>query len=291
MEKLVSVIIPTYNREDLIKDAISTVLAQTYKNFEIIVVDDGSEDGTAEVVRGFGDERIKYIFQENSGVSAARNNGIKNASGEYVAFLDSDDLWHPEKLEKQLSVLENNPEAGVVTTSSKYTTKKIRKYCTKSNILLTPNKVFCGTPTLLIRKNVLEKTGLFDVDMRFCEDWDLFFRASLVSKIQNVPEVLTYVRTHEESLSKISPVTQFKEGYLKFLDKSFNNENLPPEMLKMKNRAYSYAHWVIGLWALRKSKDYKAAREEFIKSLEYSPSKIFNAKFSAALLLSCLRGS
>jgi len=285
LEKLISVIIPTYNRADLIKDAISTVLAQTYQNFEIVVVDDGSQDNTAEIIRDFGDERIKYIYQENSGVSSARNNGIKNASGEYVAFLDSDDLWHPQKLEKQLSVLENNPDAGLVTTSSQYTTKKIKKHCAKSNILLNPYKVFCGTPTLLIRKNVLETAGLFDEYMALCEDWDLFFRISLVSKIRNVPEVLTYVRSHKGNLSKTSPVDKFKESYLRFLDKSFSNDKLPPQMLKIKSRAYSHAFWIIGFWALYKSEDYAAARESLLTSLKKSPLKIFNVKFLIALFL------
>ncbi len=292
MGGLITVVIPTYNRANLIKDAIKTVFSQTYQKFEIIIVDDGSEDNTSEVIKNLTDERIKYIYQKNSGVSSARNNGIKNAKGEYIAFLDSDDLWHPQKLEKQLSVLENNPNIGLVTSSSKYITFekkfiKIKKHCAEGNILLNPDRVFCGTPTLLIRKNIFEKSGLFDETMNFCEDWDLFFRISLICGVYSIPEVLTYVRSHKESLSKSSPVGQFREGYLKFLDKSFNNENLPVEMLKVKNRAYSNALWNIGFWALYKSNDYKIARASLFESLRKSYLKIFNVKFLIALFLSC----
>ena len=98
----VSVVIPTFNRADTIGDSIKSVLEQTFKDFEVIVVDDGSTDGTESVVAAFGDSRIKYIMQDNAGACAARNNGIRHANGEYIAFQDSDDYWMPRKLERQL---------------------------------------------------------------------------------------------------------------------------------------------------------------------------------------------
>ena len=105
---IVSVIIPTYNRAHLIDKAIKSVLNQTYQDFEIIVVDDGSTDNTNEVLKNFTDSRIHYIFHtSNLGVSAARNTGIKTSQGEYIALLDSDDDWLPEKLDKQVDVLQN----------------------------------------------------------------------------------------------------------------------------------------------------------------------------------------
>ena len=93
----VSVVIPTFNRADTIGDSIKSVLEQTFKDFEVIVVDDGSTDGTESVVAAFGDSRIKYIMQDNAGACAARNNGIRHANGEYIAFQDSDDYWMPRK--------------------------------------------------------------------------------------------------------------------------------------------------------------------------------------------------
>lgn len=112
---LVSVIIPTYNRAMRCKAAVESVLSQTHGNVEIVVVDDGSKDNTREVIKGM-DERVKYIHQANAGVSAARNRGLEAATGDYIAFLDSDDSWRPWKLEAQLSTLRAFPEAGMVWT-------------------------------------------------------------------------------------------------------------------------------------------------------------------------------
>ena len=109
----VSVIIPTYNREKLISRAIESVLAQVYPVYEIIVVDDGSTDATKSVLAPFNG-KIKYIYQKNAGIAEARNRGIKESSGEYIAFLDSDDYWAPEKLAEQVKVLDANPQVGIV---------------------------------------------------------------------------------------------------------------------------------------------------------------------------------
>src|SRR5579864_8740685 len=109
----VSVVIPAYNAARFLGDAIQSVLNQTYSNFEVVVVNDGSTDDTESVVRSFGD-RLFYVKQANKGVSAARNEGIKRARGQYVAFLDSDDVWLPTKLAEQIPFLEQNPEVGLV---------------------------------------------------------------------------------------------------------------------------------------------------------------------------------
>ena len=108
----VSIITPTYNRSDLIARCIKSVQAQTYKNWELLITDDGSTDSSREVIEELlkSDSRIKYFFQENKGIGAARNKAINNSSGDYIAFLDSDDEWHPEKLEKQISLLEKHKE-------------------------------------------------------------------------------------------------------------------------------------------------------------------------------------
>ncbi|MBI4402274.1 MAG: glycosyltransferase family 2 protein, partial [Nitrospirae bacterium] len=111
----VSVVIPLYNARDVIRHTIASVLAQTWKDYEIIVVDDGSTDGSGAVVRGIGDH-IRYVRQENAGVARARNRGIAESTGAAIALLDHDDLWHPTKLEKQVQVLERQPEVGMVIT-------------------------------------------------------------------------------------------------------------------------------------------------------------------------------
>ena len=114
----VSVIIPTYNRQDLVQEAIDSVLNQTFRDWELIVVDDGSTDQTPSVLQERYDSRIIYIYQENQGESAARNRGLYSATGEYVAFLDSDDLWHPKKLQRQIEVFAEKPELGLVSTQA-----------------------------------------------------------------------------------------------------------------------------------------------------------------------------
>ena len=123
---IISVIIPTYNRENMIGYAIKSVLNQTFKNLEIIVVDDGSTDNTEEIIRDFKDKRVKYIkkYKKNRGISVARNIGIKVARGKYIAPLDSDDEWLPEKLDKQIKILQDGPpELGVVYSNSCYIDK------------------------------------------------------------------------------------------------------------------------------------------------------------------------
>ena len=113
MAPLVSIIIPTYNREKIIGRAIDSVFAQTWQNFEIIVLDDGSQDNTKAVVEAYG-PKVKYFYQGNKGIAGARNGGMRHAGGDYLAFLDSDDYWLPAKLEKQMALFGEHPEYGMI---------------------------------------------------------------------------------------------------------------------------------------------------------------------------------
>ena len=119
-EPVVSVVIPLYNARDVIRETLEGLFAQTYPHFEVIVVDDGSTDGSGEVVQGYGD-RVRYMFQRNAGVACARNRGIAAARGKYIALLDHDDLWGREKLAKQVSLLDSQPSVGMVVTDSRMT--------------------------------------------------------------------------------------------------------------------------------------------------------------------------
>lgn len=197
----VSVIIPTYNRAHLIGRAIQSVLDQTYQDFEIIVVDDGSTDNTEEVVTDFNDERLRYIrLEENSGTSAApRNTGIKVARGKYIAFQDSDDEWLPEKLEKQMRVFEiASPEFGVIYTGFWRIAGGKKTYIPSSritpkegdihNILLEGN--FIGGPVTLIRKECLERAGMFDEELPQLMDWEMWIRLSKYYHFKCIDEPL-----------------------------------------------------------------------------------------------------
>lgn len=195
INKFVSVIIPTYNRANEVTRAINSVLEQTYKYFELIVVDDGSTDNTRDVLATYIN-RFQYIYQENQGVSSARNTGIKAAKGEWVAFLDSDDEWLPEKLSIQIESLNENVAACLHTTNHFVVTGLGMQYTTnfditgfsiadKCRLLLKPleYQIKFGIATIqsvVVRRASLFTAGLFDQKMRIYEDQDLMCRLALL---------------------------------------------------------------------------------------------------------------
>ncbi len=204
---LVSVIIPTYNRKAYVQQAIDSVLAQTYPHYEIIVVDDGSTDGTGEALAARYGDRITYHWQENQGESAARNWGINIAKGEYIAFLDSDDLWYPNKLEVQVEWLNGRKNIGFLTCLGEaidsegelvpelgFGQKALYSPLTYEQLYKDYN---VGSPScVVVPKPVLEKAGGFDERIRYGEDWDLFLKIAAIGDIENVPEILTQMRIH-----------------------------------------------------------------------------------------------
>jgi len=196
----VSIVIPTYNRAKLLKRAIHSVLNQTYQDYEIIIVDDGSTDNTEEVVRSFNDNKVIYIKHErNKGAPAARNTGIRAARGEYVAFQDSDDEWLPEKLEKQIKAFKTaSTEIGIVYTGFWRIEGDKRTFFPSPNItpkegaihdaLLKGN--FVGTPSTLVKKECFEKAGMFDEKLPMLEDWELWIRISKCYCFKYIDEAL-----------------------------------------------------------------------------------------------------
>jgi len=213
---LVSVVIPTYNRAYCLGYAIDSVLNQTYKNYEIIVVDDGSTDETKNIVEQYGD-KVTYLSQQNAGVSAARNKGIKYSNGEWVAFLDSDDEWMPEKLTKQLNHINNNPCIGMHVTNatvsmrgesvSGFSISKNRNLALSGDVvvakpMLLVMDVGFFTPSYLVKRDFLHDVGLFDEQMSLYEDRDLFLRLSSKYSLGVINEQLVNVLTRgDDSLS------------------------------------------------------------------------------------------
>jgi glycosyltransferase involved in cell wall biosynthesis len=207
----VSVIIPTRNRSDFLRAALSSVLKQTYQNFEIIVVDDASTDDTATVVASFNDERIRFLQHEtNKGGSAARNTGIHASKCDYIAFLDDDDEWLPDKLRKQMEVLvASPPEVGGVYTGcldvDKASGKVIRQRIPtkRGNLfrdLLIQNCVG-GTSTMLLRKVCFQQVGLFDESLPRSQDYDLWIRISQEFLFECVQEPLFKYNIHGRKIS------------------------------------------------------------------------------------------
>ncbi len=207
----ISIIIPTYNRSQLIVRAVKSVLNQTYQDFELIVVDDASTDNTEEVVNSFDDERIRYIrHEENKGEAAARNTGIKAARGDYIAYQDSDDEWFPEKLARQIELLEHaSPEVGVIYTGFWKTENHRRTYIPFSWVkqkngdihkeLLKGN--FIGSPVVLIKKECFSEVGLFDERLRNLVDWEMWLRISKQYHFRCVDEPLVIAHYDSDNIS------------------------------------------------------------------------------------------
>ncbi len=201
MSPSVSIIIPTHNRADLLKRAIQSVLAQTYRNFELIVVSDGSTDNTDEIVASFDDPRLVFLkHAQPRGASAARNTGIQASRGDYIAFLDDDDEWLPEKLEKQVQYIRNLPECvGMVYCWMDYYQGKevVSEHHPqlRGNIFehVLDGQPIGGAPTLLVRRTVVEKLGGFDESLPRGNDGDFIRRVCLEYEVDFVPEVLVKV--------------------------------------------------------------------------------------------------
>jgi glycosyltransferase involved in cell wall biosynthesis len=199
-DPLVSVIIPTYNRADILPRSLGSVLNQTFRNVEVIVVDDGSRDQTEATVQGFEDPRVTYIrHQTNQGPSAARNTGIKVARGEYIAFQDSDDKWYPDKLQRQMDAFASaSPNVGVVYSGYWRVEGKNRVYIPPPwiqkkegdihHILLKEN--FIGLPTAIVRRECFARAGDFDISLPCLEDWELWIRVSRHYHFQYIDEPL-----------------------------------------------------------------------------------------------------
>ncbi len=249
MTPRVSIIIPAYNRANMILTALKSVLAQTYPDWEAIVVDDGSSDNTREVVAGVKDARVRYIYQENKGLPGARNAGIRASSGEYVAFLDSDDAFLPEKLALQVPVLDANPDLCLVAGGfievdmNMRPLHEIRPWVKNPTLDLLDwvrTCSFCvGSP--LVRRGWLERAGLFDENMRYVEDWDLWLRmASMGCHMQWLKKPVYLYRMHASSM--VRQAVMMKNGMIAMFDKFFARPELPPEAAPLRGKAYGHAY-------------------------------------------------
>jgi glycosyltransferase involved in cell wall biosynthesis len=238
----VTVIIPTFNRATIVGRAIRSVLAQTCQDWELIVIDDCSTDGTEQAVTSFSDPRIKYIRQDrNRGAGAARNTGIRGARGEYVAFLDDDDEWLPEKLQKELEVFRHSdPEVGLVYSGKIILDERGKvldlRVETKSGwvheALL--DRHFIGTCSrVMIKKQVLDRVAGFDETLPSCQDLDLWLRVAKVCKVAPVPFCL--VRRHMGSDQISANLKNICEGWEQILAK-YRSEMKPRTLVRHVSR-------------------------------------------------------
>lgn len=271
----VSVVIPTYNYAQYIKEAIDSVLAQTHKDCKIIVIDDGSTDDTRGVVSQCGPD-VKYIYQKNQGLSAARNTGIRNSNGEYIAILDSDDIWLPSKLEKQIKLFEAKSRLGLVYSDGLVFGEQLAwddlSFGGNMNFyrgrifdkLLLGNFVPC--PSVVIKRSCFDKVGLFDINLvGGCEDWDMWLRISSHYEVDYLDELLVKHRKHRGSME--TKTEMMEENALKVLDKIFLEKNVPSIL---KRKAYSNAYLRSG-GLYRKARKLGKSRSRFFKSLLLYP--------------------
>ena len=273
----VSVIIPAYNSMTYLPETLQSLLDQTYSDFEALVINDGSTDHTEEWVSQQTDPRIKLISQVNKGLSGARNTGIAAATGEYLAFLDADDLWHPTKLEKQVECLDNNPDAGLVYTwvalinEHGVPTGRLFKNSQEGNVwehLILQNIVESGS-VAMVRRQCFETCGVFDINLRsFVEDWDMWLRIALHYPFKAISEPLVYYRQHSQSASR--NWAAMEQSYGLVIEKAF--ASAPSHYQYLKGSSYARANLCLAWKPLQSvQKDYKKAQEFAAQSVTQDP--------------------
>lgn len=235
---LVSVIIPTFNRANFIERAIRSVLAQTYRNIEVVVIDDGSSDATQEIVSKY--EEIKYFKIENSGVSFARNFGVSKCLGGYIAFLDSDDEWVPDKIELQLNYLSENPSVKIVYANEKWirnngVVQKKKHHEKLTGLIFSKclDQCFIGPSSVLMEKSLFDSSGGFDAGYEVCEDFELWLRISFKNYIGLVDqELVIKYGGHDDQLSTKYPAMDYwrVKALYKFLI-THNVENADKDLI------------------------------------------------------------
>jgi len=219
---LVSVIIPTYNRAWVLREAIDSVLAQEFKDFELIVVDDGSTDNTGEILGSY-EQDILVVRQPNKGVSAARNRGIAAAAGRLIAFLDSDDLWLPRKLSSQVGFFNSNPAAVINQTEEIWVRNGVRvnpktRHHKFSGMIFERSLALClvSPSAVMIKKNLFSEVGVFDENLPACEDYDLWLRISCRYPVHLIETPRIMKRGgHADQLSKAPGLDKFRIQALK----------------------------------------------------------------------------
>lgn len=240
----VSVVIVAYNKADTIGSAIESVLRQTYRDFEVLVVDDGSTDGTGDRVKAFG-HRVRHLPKENGGTGSARNLGIAEARGRYVAFLDGDDLWLPRKLEMQLAAFEREPRIIAVQCSAYCVDNDLKvieaRRCDPSRDSLLDFLLFRNLPafasTVVVRKDVIAALGGFALDLVILSDWDMVCRLARHGILRSVPDFLVLYRYYHGNQSR--DVGIHIECGVRSLGRLFSDTTLDPAIRAREARVWA----------------------------------------------------
>jgi glycosyltransferase involved in cell wall biosynthesis len=304
----VTVVIPTYNSGHFLGDSIQSVLTQTFQDFEIIIVDDGSTDNTKEVVQSFTDLRLGYVYQENEGVSVARNYGFRLSSGNDVIFLDSDDVLLQDTLRKCVNVLDNYPEAGLCYGQVNMMDEdgyifRVRKssFAHNSGIVDQKNQIrellfTCRitTSAALIRHQCLNEVGAFHEKLRISEDRHMFIRIAKKFPVAYLAEPLIKYRVHTDQLHKQVDPKVAEMANLLILQEVFDDPELAPDFESIKGQAYSHSYRRIAGYA--GGKNMEMTRRYLRKAIKVYPQILLQNgglliiyKYIASLLPNKLR--
>lgn len=289
----VSIVIPSYNAMRYLPEAVNSVLRQTFTDFEVLIVDDGSSDHTVEWASQLTEPRVKLISQENKGAAGARNNGIANSQGEYVAFLDADDVWEATKLEKQVKCLDDNPSAGLVHTWIAFIDEQGKA---TGNVMATYgegevwkqvveyNPVRCGSTTM-VRRCCFDTVGVFDQNFSFAEDWEMWIRIASRYSFALIKEPLVYYRQHLNNKSK--NYMAVLQTFRKIIDKSF--QSVPSELLYLRSRADGRAN-LHAAWRALYCEDYVTAATLYQQAIACYPQlRYFRYCIRLGLILTIIR--
>ena len=261
MANSVSVVIPAYNASRTLAQTLRSICAQTYEQLDVIVVDDGSTDGTAAVAASFGDPRVRVITQANAGHAAARNTGIAAATSRYVAFLDADNLWLPDKLERQISWLRRRPTSRALQSGTYFVRDDLAvlyaEPCISSSDPLLDSLTFRNLPdvmsTLVAERGLLQEIGGFDESLRILQDWDLAIRLARHGQLNSLADPLSAYRLHSRNQSR--DVALHIAPGLRILERIFSDPDLPPHIRCHRRLIYArfytmlcggelqYRHW------------------------------------------------
>ena len=278
-EPLVSVVIASYNMEQYLCLAINSILAQTWGNIEVIIIDDGSTDNTSESVQQYSNnKKVRYIKTENQGQPKAKNRGLTEAQGDFIAFCDADDLWQPNKLELQIPVF-SQPDIGVVYSEVSYIDEHGRAYDQPAvyqrysgivtDQLLMKNFVPFGTA--VIRRACIEQNGVFDEEFKMGIDWDLWLRYSLDWKFAYIPDKIYIYREWSGQMS-----TNYRGRYKYAFDilKKFENAHADQVDKKILNKAWADNYISRGSMYAKKEKAIFSPIKDILKGISLDPFNI-----------------
>lgn len=288
MSSRVSVVIATYNMAGFLLLALRSALAQTYRNIEVLVIDDGSTDGTAEVVAPFlADARVRYLTQANAGQAAAKNRGIRESTGEYVAFLDADDLWMPDKLEAQMPLFAASRAVGVVCSAFVYIDEEgnplphVPHELHRGRVsgpLLFSN--FVGFGTSVVRRECFERLGAFDERLGMGIDYDLWLRFSTQYEFDYVDRPLLYYREWPGQMSR-NWTTRYRNG-IRIMQDFLRNF---PDAVDRRTASEAWAHTYTGFGYSMRASRRTEALSLYLRALRFRPGYVPAWKGIAATLL------